>query len=108
MVELICRERGIPYDVGRAAFADFIKALHEIDFKAQDTEKGDLGEVCLIDQVYWVIGDEAAYHLGGILANHGNEEVTTMLEYLDWRLKRFRTTVERWEMELKNEIEQSQ
>lgn len=97
--EKICLNHGIEIHVGRAAFADLIKCLNETDYKLRHPEGS------LVNQVYWVLGDEAAYHLGGLLHDHGDEEVLTELEYLDSDLKRFNTTVTRWEFELQRELD---
>jgi hypothetical protein len=97
--EKICQDHGIDMHVGRSAIADFIKHLHETNFKLRHPEGS------LLKQVYWVLGDEAAYHFGCLLRDHGDEEAVTELQYMDPDMKRFRTTVSRWEFELQREID---
>ena len=82
-------------DNGRALFRRFFKALDEERFDSD----GNCESAMFI--TYWAVGDEAAYHLGGLFVGDDSGVVSTEMEYLDCRLKRFRTLVERWEMELK-------
>lgn len=90
----ICNERGMTLDNGRALFSHFLKAL--------DEERFDKDGNCESPTVmtYWAVGNEAAYHLGGISVGDHGDLVSTEFQYLDHRLKRFRTLVERWEMEM--------
>ena len=50
--------------------------------------------------LYCSVGQEAAYHLGGLFVGDHGLEVSIEMQYLDSRLKRFMTLVNRWEMEL--------
>jgi len=84
----------------RASFRDLLRALHEALIKSWSAE-----EKGIIAQTYWALGDEAAFHLGGILAHFGNVEVGVELEYLDSRMKRFRKILDQWELERDMEIE---
>ncbi len=97
-VAKICKEHGIPLAVGTAAFAKLVQAFDETQFKAHDHEGS------LVNQVYRVLGDEAAYHLAGLLHRHDEGMALEELKYLDSTLKRFRTTIERWEFELRTEL----
>ena len=90
----LCSERGLALDYGRALFSHFLKALDEERFD----EKGNYESSRVI--TYFAVGPEAAYHLGGLFVGDDAELVSTEMEYLDYRLKRFRTIIERWEMEL--------
>ena len=95
----LCAERGISYDDGRALAAHFLKALDEERYGSD----GSIESATFL--VYWTLGDEAAYHLGGLYLGDNGGIVRTSLQYLDHRLKRFRTQVECWEMELAWEME---
>lgn len=98
-MENIFRERGIPIEVGKSAFAALIKALHETQFKAAHID----GSVTV--QVDAALGGETAYHLAGMLS-HGHEDAALEeLNNLDPSLDRFRTTIERWEIEIQQEVE---
>jgi hypothetical protein len=98
-LKAVCRERAMNEDVGMAAFADLIKLLHEWDYKSA------LEQGCVITQVYWALGPEAAYHLGCLFHDHGDPCATTTLELQDSTMKRFLSTVERWEFELQRDLE---
>ena len=102
--EETCRERAINADLLRAVLREFLKALHETDFKSSYfSDEGG----CL-PQVYFLLGPEAAFHLVGYMARQGKghdaDAVCTELEYLDSRAKRFGTTTQRWQMEVDAEI----
>lgn len=90
----LCRQRGLEPDDTKALFRCFFKAL--------DEERYDRDGNCESPtfMVYWSVGQEAAYHFGGLFVGDDGLEVSTEMQYLDYRLKRFRTVVERWEMEL--------
>ena len=89
----LCRQRGIALDRGRALSAHFIKALDEERF-----DEDAIQSPMFI--TYWTVGDEAAYHLGCLFVGDDGDEISTEMHYLDRRLVRFRTIVERWEMEV--------
>ena len=93
-VAKLCIARGLTLDYGRSLFSHFLKALDEERFD----EKGNYESSRVI--TYFAVGPEAAYHLGGLFVGDDAELVSTEMEYLDYRLKRFRTIIERWEMEL--------
>jgi len=101
IIQKISIERSLNDVVIRAAFRDFLQALHETQVKSWHQKDGG----SLVKQIYLSLGDEAAYHLGGILAENGNEDVTTELEIMDSRLKRFSKIVELWKIERDYEIE---
>lgn len=90
----LCSERGMALDNGRALFSHFLKALDEERFD----EKGNCESSRVI--TYFAVGPEAAYHLSGLFVGDDAELVSTEMEYLDYRLKRFITIIERWKMEL--------
>ena len=98
-VQRLCRERGIPVEAGMAAFAELLKLLHEAQVKA------GLARASALTQVYWALGGEAAYHLGGLLHHLDSDTASEELRRLDSGLARFATTVDRWEMELQQELE---
>jgi hypothetical protein len=106
LIQQISINRGIDETVMKGAFAEFLKALDETQFKAWNQLDGSV-----LAQTYLALGDEAAYHLGGLLTHQGDGhepgDVITELQYIDSRLKRFHTTVERWQTELDWEIEDS-
>ena len=98
-IETICTNRGIPMAQGKAAFADVLAAMHENTVKARDPE----GSV--LQQTYFVLGPEAAYHLGGVLESYEPGIATEELRRMDSDLTRFKTTVDRWKMELQKDQE---
>ena len=94
-VKTICRERGLSHEDGTTAFGAFLQSLDEERFAPSGNVESSTRVM-----VYFALDAEASYHLGG-LYNKGDDAmlVGIELQYLDSRLKRFRTTVERWEME---------
>jgi len=106
-IQTICRERNIDVGMLRAVLCDFLVSLNEVQFKSgYRTNDG-----CLIAQVYRALGDEAAFHLVGLLSYNGHGydpgELYTSLEYIDARTRRFDTTVQRWQMEIDAEVADS-
>lgn len=101
--ELICKQRGFHPDDGRHLLAHFLKALDE-----ERTDKvGNIESAPVM--VYWGVGHEAAYHLGGLYV--GDLLDTHAIElggYLDPTLKRFHKLVEMWREEQRQEREASQ
>lgn len=89
----ICSERGIPLNEGLSLFSHLLKALDEERF-----EEGKCSSLLLL--IYYSVGPEATYHIGGLFVGDDALMISTEMEYLDSRLKRYRTTIERWEMEL--------
>ena len=103
-IQKICRERNLDETLLRTALCDFLRSLHETQFKSDyRPEDGSL-----IAQVHRSLGDEAGFHFVGLLASSGKGldagTVYDTLEYLDSTAKRFGTTVQRWQMEIDNEI----
>lgn len=93
-VELICKQRGFEPQDGRHLIAHFIKALDE----ERVDEDGNVEPASVM--LYWGIGHEAGYHLGGLYVGDDHDVVATELcGYLDTRLRRFYKLVEIWEME---------
>lgn len=88
-----CAERSIPFDEGKALAAHFLKALDEERYCTD----GSVDSATFL--IYRTLGDEAAYHLGGLFVGDDGDVVHTELQYLDYRLKRFYSWVQRWEME---------
>lgn len=101
-VERICGSRGIPIAQGKAALADMIAALHETSMKARHPE----GSV--LQQTYFVLGPEAAYHLGGVLESYEPGIATEEIRRMDSDLTRFKTFIDRWQMEIKTDLEKNQ
>lgn len=101
-IKRICESRNIPLTNGVAAFSDLIKALDEARFKAHD----NTGSIVI--QTYRTLGDEAAYHLAGLLSEVENGIYIEELKYVDPTMKRFRATVEKWERELAVELRKSE
>ncbi|MFY8017375.1 MAG: hypothetical protein ACOVN9_04620 [Inhella sp.] len=94
-VEAICRERGFTKDAGLQFFKHFFKALDE------ERKDGDGNIESATAMTYCSLGDEAAFHLGGLYTGDLLDVVSTELcGYLDSRLNRFQKLVELWEMEL--------
>lgn len=100
---LICRQRGFDPADGRHLLAHFLKALDE-----ERTDK--LGNVESAPvMVYWAVGHEAAYHLGGLYTGDlADVHATELGGYLDPTLKRFRKLVEMWHEEEEQSREASE
>lgn len=96
----LCRQRGLDEEDGRHLLAHFLKALDEERFdKDGSTESATV-------MVYFALGGEAAYHLGGLYVGDAGGMVATQLcGYLDHQLRRFYKLVEMWEMEMAFEKE---
>jgi len=62
-IKHICESKNIPLVNGVAAFSELIKALDEARFKAHDNTGS------IVFQTYRALGDEAAYHLAGLLSD---------------------------------------
>lgn len=94
-VVLICKQRGFSLEDGRHFMAHFLKALDE---ERTDAD-GNIQSAAVL--TYWAVGQEAAYHLGGLYVGDLRDVVSTELcGYLDTRLRRFHKIVEIWEMEM--------
>lgn len=91
---LICKQRGFDPGDGRHLLAHFLKALDE-----ERTDKvGDIESAPVM--VYWGVGHEAAYHLGGLYVGDLRDMHAIELgAYLDPTLKRFHKLVEMWHEE---------
>lgn len=89
----ICSERGIALDEGRLLFSHLLKALDEERF-----DEGKCDSILLL--TYFSIGPEAAYHIGGLFVGDEASIISDQLSILDYRLQRFYTYIERWNMEL--------
>lgn len=101
--ELICKQRGFHPDDGRHLLAHFLKALDE----ERADKEGNIESAPVM--VYWGIGHEAAYHLGGLYVGDERDEVTTELGgYLDPSLRRFHAYIEMWRAELRYAREQAE
>lgn len=91
----LCRQRGLADQDGRQLLAHFLKALDEERFN----EHGSTESATVM--IYFALGDEAAYHLGGLYVGDAGGIVATQLcGYLDPQLRRFYKLVEMWEMEM--------
>jgi hypothetical protein len=95
LAETYMEERGIEGVHGRQLFTGFLAALTE---ECVDLNGHFLASPGVL--VYWILGDEAAYHLVGLMSGDEQGIASVELEYLDARLKRFRKTVEQWELEV--------
>lgn len=94
-----CAQRGVSFSDAKGIFLSAIRALDEERF----LENGDIESVMFL--AYWSLSDEAAYHLAGMHVGDDCGMAFEELKYLDSSLARFRTVVERWEIELAWEIE---
>ena len=91
---LISRQRGFEPADGRHLIAHFLKALDE----ERTGKDGNIESAAVI--LYWCVGHEAAYHLGGLYVGDLRDMVDIELGgYLDPMLKRFHKYVEMWRME---------
>jgi hypothetical protein len=89
----ICSARWVDEDEGQALFQEFLSAFNG------ERYKDDGSEVSKTWLLYFGVGDEAAYHFGGLFTGDDGGLVGVELEYLDWRLKRFGFLVQMWELE---------
>ncbi len=105
-LEKICKERGISVDVGFAAFRDFIELLGETQYKGGFGAQSD--RTGLINQVYWVLGDETACHIAGLFRQYDQGAAFEELKYTGTNFKKYKATYERWvaELEENNEAEE--
>jgi hypothetical protein len=94
-VMTLCRERGISLAQGKALFSDFLAALDTERFDQDRNQESGIGIT------YWTVGPEASFHLGCLFVGDHGGEVGVEMQYLDSRLRRFRTMVDCWEMEIK-------
>lgn len=101
--ELICKQRGFDPNDGKRLLAHFLKALDE-----ERTDKvGNIESAPVM--VFWGVGHEAAYHLGGLYVGDEGVVVTTELGgYLDPSLRRFHAYIELWRAELRHAREQAE
>ena len=102
-IEDAASERDLKRDVIRALLRDFLRSLHEIEFKSRYYS----GMSC-IEQVYFLLGPEAAFHFVEFLASgsrgHDPDDVREMLQRLDPHAYRYSTTVQRWQAEVDKDI----
>ena len=89
------RERGLDQHALRAALRDFIRALHETDFRSSYFSS----ERRWISGTSWdfSLGPEAAFHLVEFMARQGKghdpDAMRTELQYIDNHAYRFGTTI---------------
>lgn len=94
-VVLICKQRGFSPEEGTQFMGHFLKSLDE---ERTDAD-GNIQSATFL--TYWAVGQEAAYHLGGLyVGDHLDVVSTELCGYLDTRLRRFHKIVEIWEMEM--------
>jgi hypothetical protein len=98
-VDRIARERNVDPLLIRAVITDLFRELHERIYK-----DGSYGHA--LPEILFQFGEEAVYHFGGILiesvGNDGGDfgaMVNESIARLGYRLSRFRTTMDKWEME---------
>jgi hypothetical protein len=93
-VERVSKERNCSPELVRTIVTDCLAALHE------SAVKQGIGEALV--GAWFELGDLAAYHFGGVLAEAGKHESGELLETykrLDPSMERFRTIVDQWEHE---------
>ncbi len=90
----ICAERGINAEQGRSFLKSIVVALDKERFESS-------GQYSVLSMMYWNASDEATYHLGGLFVGDDLSIVSDELSYMDYRLSRFRTLVDQWNMEMK-------
>ena len=90
----ICAERGINAVQGRSFLESIVVALGKERFESS-------GQCSVLNMMYWNASDEATYHLGGLFVGDDLSIVSDELSYMDYRLSRFRTMVDQWNMEMK-------
>nr|WP_294504263.1 hypothetical protein [uncultured Rhodopila sp.] len=102
-IENAASERDLKWDVIRALLRDFLRSLHEIDFKS-----GYYSGMGGIEQVYFLLGPEAAFHFVELLARggrgHDPDDTQEMLQRLDPHAYRYSTTVQRWQAEIDKDL----
>jgi len=102
-VNRLCCERGIEEKNGLQLLAHILKTVDE---ERVDTQ-GNVESAPVM--VYFAIGGEAAYHLGGLYVDDLSDVVgTSLCGYLDPQLRRFNKIVEMWELELAWDKENSE
>jgi hypothetical protein len=100
---LICKQRSFEPTDGRHLIAHFLKALDE----ERADEAGNIESAAVM--LYWGVGHEAAYHLGGLYVGDLGDIVAIQLGgYLDPTLKRFHKFVEMWHLELARTREEAE
>jgi hypothetical protein len=98
--ERVSGERNVSPDLVRAVITDFLREVHECIYKEESY-------VHALPNILFQVGEEALYHFGGILIQStgqdcgdfggmANESIARLAGY---RLKRFRTLVDKWAME---------
>jgi hypothetical protein len=101
--ELICKQRGFEPGDGRHLLAHFLKALDE----ERRDKYGNVESAPVM--VYWGVGHEAAYHLGGLYIGDESDVVATELGgYLDPGIRRFHAYIDMWRSELMYAREQAE
>ncbi len=92
---LICKQRSFDPAHGRLLIANFLRAL---DMERTDSV-GNIESAPVM--LYWAVGHEAAYHLGGLYTGELQGLIAIELGgYLDPTLRRFHKIVEMWCEEL--------
>jgi hypothetical protein len=101
-LQKIAVERNVERGHLKAILRDFLIALHENQVKAWRDEDW------LLEQVYYELGDEAVYHLAGLLVENINQssagDFLAEVTALDPRINRYKTTVDRWRIESEYEV----
>jgi hypothetical protein len=108
-IQQMSSEYQIPDATLRAVVARFVAAVHESEFKQQ--------EIGILQQIYFSLGSEAAWHFLGwamqILDKEQSKYVADLQDSwtetamrLDGRMKRFRHVLERWKEERDYDDEQ--
>lgn len=102
LVAQISRERGLEVEAGKRLLCWALKALDE----QRSDANGNVHSATIT--TYWTLGDEAAYHLGGLFVGDDLGIVETEFAYFDPRVKRFCKLVDTWNMELASQQEDSE
>jgi hypothetical protein len=99
-VDRVSRERNVDPMLVRALVTEFLRNLHENIYKDESYH------YALLFLLY-ECGDEAAYHLGGILSQCAGEDrdagmlVNETVARLGYTLSRYRTVLDKWDVEKK-------
>ncbi len=100
-IQQIAVTHGIPLDTVRTALAEFIEALHELEFKHTKPPA--------LLQVYFSLGDKAAWHYMGfgmelldahyIYVDDARRDRLESAQRLDSRMARFSPILDGWKKE---------
>lgn len=94
-VEAMFDARGIQPEQGRAMLLRILEGMDTLRYDASGSSLSPSSTL------YFVFGDECAYHYGGLYVDDAADDVATeLVGYLDPQMRRFHHLVQIWEHEL--------